>query len=539
MSAILVFISGLILVAVIKIWQTQSPRYLSPLRHLRGPRIHSLLFGNFIQLSAEYQGLTREWVNQYGPNFQVHGFLNVPSLFTTDSKAIHHILTHTTQYCKPRDSRRFLAYISGPEGLLVTEGEQHRNQRRTMNPAFGPVQIRELTGVFLEKSLILRDCWMNEISRSSSKALRTNIADGISKMTLDVIGLAGEVGFNHDFDMLRTNEQNEVNMAFQALFTSPPPPSALLWVVRFLPMVAELVANKYTRIAAKSMAVMRRFGIQIIKEKKAQIVSENARSVEKKDFEGRDILSLLIKANMASDVPDNQRLTDEEVLDQVPTFLIAGLDTTSTATGWLLYELSKNPRTQLKLREELLRVESDTPMMEELNELPYLDKVVRETLRLHPPAFMVQREAQRNDVIPVSEPFVDAHGKLQHGIEVRQGNRVIIGIAMMQTAKAIWGEDALEFRPDRWDNPPEAIAGTPSVWGHLMVFSSGERACIGYRFSLIELKALIFTLIRAFEFELAVPPEDVQAVGILIQRIRVRGDPTRNLPFVVRPVKWL
>ena len=138
MSAVLVFLSGVVLVALIKLWQSQSPRYLSPLRHLRGPRSPNLLFGNFTQLAAPYQALTREWVNEYGPNFQVHGFLNVrrinrflmaiffsclpfvqtPSLFTLDPKAIHHILTHTTDFRKPRDALRFLARLSGPGTCL-------------------------------------------------------------------------------------------------------------------------------------------------------------------------------------------------------------------------------------------------------------------------------------------------------------------------------------------------------------------------------------------------------------------------------------
>ncbi|KAI1791336.1 cytochrome P450 [Ganoderma leucocontextum] len=535
MSAILVFISGVVLVALVNLWRRQSPRYLSPLRHLRGPRAQSLLFGNFNQLSASYQALNREWVEEYGPNVKVHGVFNVPSLFTIDTKSIHHILTHTTDYRKPRDSLRLLAGLSGRGGLLVTEGEQHRNQRRVMNPAFGPVQIRELTGIFLEKSLNLRDYWMSQMAKSGSQTLRTNIGDGISKMTLDVIGVAG---FNHDFDTLGTDAPNEVNMAFQALFTSPAPRSVLQRLARFAPIITKLFPNEGTKSAAKSLDVMRRFGMQLINEKKAQITSEkSSASVEKKDVQGRDILSLLIKANMASDVPDNQRLTDEEVLAQVPTFLAAGHETTATATGWLLCELSKNPELQQRLREEVLSVESETPTMEELNELPFLDNIVRETLRLHPPVTLVNREAQRDDVIPVSEPFVDARGKLQHGIEVKQGNRVFISIAGLQTSKEIWGEDALEFKPDRWDSPPDAIASTPGVWGHLLTFLGGTRACIGYRFSLVELKALIFTLVRAFEFELAVPVEDVQAVGVFIQRVGVRGQAAPSLPFVIRPAR--
>ena len=205
---------------------------------------------------------------------------------------------------------------------------------------------------------------------------------------------------------------------------------------------------------------------------------------------------------------------------EVPTFLAAGHETTATATGWVLYELAKHAPLQEKLRSELLSAEcdSDIPTMEELNELPYLDKVVREILRLHPPVTLVNREAAHDDVIPVSEPFVDAQGKVQHGVEVRRGNRIFVGIAAFQTSREVWGEDALEFkcvsdvplvshdsdafslrarvyRPDRWDNPPEAISSTPGVWGHLLTFSGGVRACIGYRFSLIEC-VLLFPLSR-------------------------------------------
>ncbi|PIL33913.1 cytochrome P450 [Ganoderma sinense ZZ0214-1] len=531
MSAALVLVAGIVLVALIKFWRTL---YRSPLRHLRGPRAPSVLSGHFNQLAATHQALIREWVNEYGPNFKIRGFFNAPSLFTTDTKAIHHVLTHSTDYCKPLDARRLLARLSGPAGVLVTEGEQHRNQRRVMNPAFGPVQIRGLMGVFHEKSLALRDYWMSQVSEDGS--IRTNVGDGISKMTLDVIGVAG---FNYDFETLRTDKPtNEVNKAFQALFQSPLPRGTFALLARFFPILMTLFPTERTKAAAQALAVMRRFGMQLIEEKKQQIMSEKtSHSVEKKDVQGRDILSLLIKSNLASDVPENQRLTDEDVLAQVPTFLAAGHETTATATGWLLCELSKHPEFQQKLREELLSVDTDTPTMEALNELPYLDKVVRETLRLHAPVLMVNREAQRDDVIPVSEPFVDAQCTLQREIAVKRGDMVFIGIAALQTAEGVWGEDALEFKPDRWDDPPEAITNTPGVWGHLLTFLGGTRACIGYRFSLVELKALIFALIRAFEFELTAPAEDIQAIGRFLQRAGLRGQEVPALPLLIRPYR--
>ena len=127
--------------------------------------------------------------------------------------------------------------------------------------------------------------------------------------------------------------------------------------------------------------------------------------------------------------------------------------------------------------------------------------------------------------------------------------------------------DAKRCRPDRWLSPPEAIAGVPGVWGHLLTFLGGPHACIGYRFSLTEyvpppsplrhsalsssnhpradrspfrrMKALVFTLIRAFEFEFAVPEDDIADIGAFIQRpgLRSEQDKGGQLPLLVRPVK--
>ena len=84
---------------------------------------------------------------------------------------------------------------------------------------------------------------------------------------------------------------------------------------------------------------------------------------------------------------------------------------------WCLFALTQAPEVQRKLREELLSVDTDKPDMDQLNALPYLDAVVRETLRVHAPVPIITRVAMKDDVIPVAEPFVDRYGKLQNHIE--------------------------------------------------------------------------------------------------------------------------
>ena len=93
-------------------------------------------------------------------------------------------------------------------------------------------------------------------------------------------------------------------------------------------------------------------------------------------------------------------------------FLVAGHETTSTATTWCLYQLTQSPDVQTKLREELLRVPTDTPSMDELNALPYLDMVVKEALRFFSPVPMSTRITMEDDFIPVETPFTDRKGRV-------------------------------------------------------------------------------------------------------------------------------
>ncbi len=83
---------------------------------------------------------------------------------------------------------------------------------------------------------------------------------------------------------------------------------------------------------------------------------------------------------------------------------------------WLLYAITEHPEVQQKLREELLSVTTETPSLDELNALPYLDMVVRETLRLHTPVPNSIRVAGKDDVIPTSKPFTDKHGFVRDSI---------------------------------------------------------------------------------------------------------------------------
>lgn len=508
--------------------------YTSTLKDLPGPPSPSWLYGNLKDIfKAENSVLHEAWVEKYGNTLKYRGWLGRDRLYTLDTRALNYVLSHSNEYQKPALARFNLGQILG-EGILFVEGEQHRQQRRIMNPAFGPAQIRELTEIFVAKAIQLRDLWNTEVSKAGEPA-RINVLNSTSKATLDVIGLAG---FNYNFDSLNTEgKPNELHKAFETMFRSLTGFSFLPLLKAYLPLLRIIPDARTTRITA-AQKVMRRIGMQLVAEKKAEIAKLTDAGEKSDDrLHGRDLLTLLMKANMVVDIPDNQRLSDEDVLAQVPTFLVAGHETTSTATVWCLYALTQAPEVQQKLRDELLSVPTENPSMDELNELPYLDAVVRETMRVHAPVPSTIRIATKDDIIPLGTPYVDVHGQVHDNIRVKEGDPIFIPILALNRSKALWGEDAFEFKPERWEAIPEAVQSIPGVWANMMSFLGGPRSCIGYRFSIVEMKALVFTLVRAFEFELAVPADEIIKKATIVQRPLVRSEMEKGnqMPLLIRP----
>jgi cytochrome P450 len=180
-----------------------------------------------------------------------------------------------------------------------------------------------------------------------------------------------------------------------------------------------------------------------------------------------------VKADLLND--PSMRLSDDELVDQCSTFLLAGSDSVSAALAWSLYLLAQHPEMQTRLRDEILSseiflenqlfdtdadIESDsrTPppsyyTPEErwaaLDALPYLNGIVRETLRVCPSIHSTIRVATSDDQIPVSHPVTLRDGtvvKTDEYITIRKGSYVVIPIESINLSEEIWGSDAREFK---------------------------------------------------------------------------------------------
>jgi cytochrome P450 len=267
----------------------------------------------------------------------------------------------------------------------------------------------------------------------------------------------------------------------------------------------------------KCLATIHETRTKLFTERKEAILSEkqDAQSIEDKDlmsllseysgslFIGLDVLpSLVVKSNLSTD--PSKRLSDSDLLDQFSAFLFAGSDSTAIAITWCLHILAINPAIQGRLRDELLSIPLDSPA-EGYERLPFLDAVIRETLRLFPPIHGTLREAMQDDLIPVSGevPLRDGNAVPAGGhIKIRKGTYIHIPIEGLNMNEDVWGQDATQFNPDRWLNPLPPNARSPIFPGlaNIMSFSVGPHACPGWKFAIADIKAFVATLLPVFVF---------------------------------------
>lgn len=308
-------------------------------------------------------------------------------------------------------------------------------------------------------------------------ARKVDMLKYIAMTALDIIGSAG---FGYEFNSIGQGH-NPLATAFSRMFSLGQQIKPLR-VLQIMFPVLKVIPTESSRIIKECYDLCCGIGRDIVHRKRRQIQAEYSGDIEKKTDMGKDLLSILMKANMAPDLRPDQKMSDDEVLAQITTFMLAGNETTSTALTWAVYRLSQHPDIQKRLRAECSAVDSDQPGIDELNALPYLDKVTHEVLRYDGPVPSTERMAARDMVIPLTIPIIGRDGTTMTSINAKKGCDIAIPIMSVNRSKSVWGPDADQFNPDRFDVggfPKEPI---PGVYGSLMTFLGGPRNCMYVHF---------------------------------------------------------
>ncbi|KAL2541034.1 Cytochrome [Abeliophyllum distichum] len=183
---------------------------------------------------------------------------------------------------------------------------------------------------------------------------------------------------------------------------------------------------------------------------------------------------------------------DKFLRDIIISFLLAGRDTVASALTTFFWLMSKHPESLENIREESDRVmgrNQDLPNLEQLKKMPYLQAAVHESMRLFPPVQFDSKFCQENDVLP-------------DGTFVAKGTRVTYHPYAMGRNQRIWGSDCLEFKPQRWLQNGVFKQANPFMYP---VFQAGPRICLGKEMALVEMKCVALSLIRQFDFHVAMP----------------------------------
>jgi cytochrome P450 len=225
----------------------------------------------------------------------------------------------------------------------------------------------------------------------------------------------------------------------------------------------------------------------------------------RRGVERDDLLSRLLAARDEEGRP----LSDKEVRDEVVTLYIGGHETTGTTLTWAWYLLSRNPQARARLGEELGRVLGGcTPDFDDLRRLPFTEQVVKETLRLFPPVWLMTGIAKK--------------GSTLGGLPVPEGT-VVWSSQWSAHRDPRWFPEPEAFRPERWDAGAE-----PGVPDHAWFpFGGGARACLGARFAMVEAVLVLATLAQRFHVDTG-PGEVPPRTGLTLQP----GAPVRA---VLRP----
>ncbi|KAI4113095.1 MAG: hypothetical protein LQ345_005852 [Seirophora villosa] len=459
------------------------PKFFSPLRHLPEPHGNSLFLGQFAAISSEPTGKPQQrWINEI-PNTGLIKYLNIfnnERLLLTNPKALGEVLvTKNYDFLKPAILREGLGVTLGV-GLVLAEGEEHKTQRKNLMPAFAYRHIKDLYPVFWSKAFEMVNAIMPTTQLEGTdptelgKAPAIEIGNWSSRATLDIIGSAG-VG--RDFGAIQ-DPDTELSATYRKIF-QPSQQAKLLgllslflptWLVRAIPM------KRNQEIPAAA---------QTIRKVCRQLIEDKKRNLDAKDQEsGRDIISVALSSG---------GFTEENLVDQMMTFLLAGHETTATGIIWAVHCLSTHPHYQTRLREEiranLPSIDSSTPATAEaLDRLPFLNAVCNEVLRLYPPVVMTLREAAKDTTIC--------------GQYVPKGTMIIVCPSAVNRSKELWGPDASEFNPERWLGPGKMNTGGASSNYAFLTFLHGPRSCIGQVFAKAEFAVLLAGLAGRFEMEL-------------------------------------
>ncbi|XP_066480191.1 cholesterol 24-hydroxylase-like [Tiliqua scincoides] len=402
-----------------------------------------------------------QWAEEYGPVVRINAFHKIALLVVSPEGVKEYLMS--PEYPKDPIVYGSLYNIFGERflgnGLTATlDYNPWHKQRRILDPAFSRTYLMGMLEIFNDKAEVLMRMIMDKANGKSE----VDLMDLFGRLTLDVIA---KTAFGLELETLQDDQTpfpRAVNMIMTGMSNMRIP------FFEYLPWNRKVVKE-----IQESVRLVRRIGKECIERRR--------KAIQDGEDIPQDILTHILQSAGQEGDADQ-----ETMLDNFVNFFVAGRETTANQLSFTIMELSRHPEIVAKLQAEVDEVvgEAEDIASEHLGQLKYLSQVLKEVLRLYPPAAATLRRPGKENII--------------EGINIPKDTSLIFCMYVMGRMERCF-KDPLVFDPDRFrkdqQRPPYSY----------FPFSLGPRNCIGKKFAQIEAKVVMAKLLQRFDFEIVLP----------------------------------
>ncbi|KAG2766141.1 hypothetical protein PC129_g17404 [Phytophthora cactorum] len=429
------------------------------------------ILGNTLDLLWFHRDQLHDWMTEQsiasgGKPWLLTGIGQAPKVVVTAAAAYEDVF-----------KTQFDVFVRGPgetvleilgEGIFNVDGDKWKHQRRVTSHLFSMHMLKDcMNAVVREKTVKLRDVLATCAERGDSVSMKSLL----NKYTADTftrIGFGVELnGLDDPVDVETTQPLDAALQVVQIRLQSP----VWLWKLRrFFNLGSE-------RVMRESM--------QQVHDTIEQIMTKSLEDKNKastSDASLKDLMTLMLQSGDFTDA--------REIRDVAVNFYAAGKDTTAFSLSWFIVMVNRHPHVLCKIREEVRRVapglftgELDTPTLEHLQQMTYLEAALKESLRLN--ALAVYRLANRDTT-------------MYDGTFVPKGARVVFSMYGSARQPTVWGPDAAEYKPERWIDDKTGKLKTFSSF-QFVTFSAGPRQCSGMRLAMMEMMTVLSVVFSRFD----------------------------------------
>ncbi len=403
--------------------------------------------GSIRQLQQDRIGFLTSNQQQYGDivHFKI-GPRHIYQLNNPDH--IQYVLVKHADQFQKTPALKNAARDSIGQGLLTSDGELHKRQRRLVQPAFHHNRIAAYANTMVNYTDDMLHQWQN--------GKQISMLNEMMHLTMRIVG---KTLFDTDVTNDADNIGEAISVGIEAMSKRLARPLQLL----------EKLPTETNR--------KRREALKVIDETIIRFIEERQASGEDKG----DLLSMLL---MAVDEQDGGQMTNKQVKDEAMTLFVAGHETTANALTWTFYLLGQHPEVEQKLAEEITTgLQGRLPTLADLPKLPYLEMVVKESMRMYPPAWTVSREAQEDFELG--------------GYTIPKGSVLMMSMYVVHHDARYWDQpDA--FLPERFSAANEENIPKYAYFP----FGGGPRVCIGNQFAMMEAELVLATIVQRYQLSL-------------------------------------